>query len=217
MHMHMYIGRKPKHIPTCTQTIQLHIHDTKCVLAQLACIIYATWLPVYNWVCSSRIMDGAKLHSGSSGPVLLDIWLPRALYVIELPRELGFLACVETHLHIQYLQSHLKLLQLSTTPTMFFPISWTSPFTVARMMVPIYGSWRKWKIQGITTSVLHNKIKCFVLNNPCIYIIYKPIWTSKGWVHWPYRLEALLWHSSLVSIGLVWNSCVRYNDMSLLL
>lgn len=31
---------------------------------------------------------------------------------------------------------YLKLLQPSTTPTMFFPMSWTSPFTVASTMVP---------------------------------------------------------------------------------
>ena len=30
----------------------------------------------------------------------------------------------------------LKLLQPSTTPTMFLPISWTSPFTVASTTVP---------------------------------------------------------------------------------
>lgn len=51
------------------------------------------------------------------------------------------------------LQSHLKLLQLSTTPTMFFPISWTSPFTVARTMVPIYGSWQKGGNAGKLTAL----------------------------------------------------------------
>ena len=32
--------------------------------------------------------------------------------------------------------TYLKLLQPNTTPTIFFPISWTSPFTVASTIVP---------------------------------------------------------------------------------
>ena len=39
--------------------------------------------------------------------------------------------------HSSLLVAHLKLLQPRTTPTMFFPISWTSPFTVANTMVPL--------------------------------------------------------------------------------
>ena len=34
--------------------------------------------------------------------------------------------------------TYLKLLQANTTPTMFFPISWTSPLTVASTITPEY-------------------------------------------------------------------------------
>lgn len=34
--------------------------------------------------------------------------------------------------------THLKLLHANTTPTMFLPMSWTSPFTVARTITPEY-------------------------------------------------------------------------------
>lgn len=34
--------------------------------------------------------------------------------------------------------THLKLLHANTTPTIFLPMSWTSPFTVAKTITPEY-------------------------------------------------------------------------------